>query len=398
MSDLLAQADRAFDSGDRDKGLALLREHNKTPTADAQSWHRQALVEEQIGNWQTAGLAHLQTLRLAPSNSMGYLFAGNWLEQSKYIDAAAAAYSVVHDQDPSLLHAPPSRLTERANMANSCLRNYLSNQQQKLSQRLGDSGAVELAIWPRTHATAFDYPSDDYAPQLFFLPTLSRKAFYASAEFSWSEHALQRLPEVRQELATFLSNENSANEMRPYLNEGLADLGDLQPLAGSSNWTAIDLFRGGELNVNIASQFQQTLEMIKLIPTYNLGEHPFEAFFSLLKPKQLIAPHFGESNHALTVHLPIEIPGDGGLQVGAEQREWHDDELIVFDDSYLHSAHNKSNARRIVLILSIWHPELNKGEQEAIRQSFAWRNSWYAGRGGLIESALKNQHRAAKTS
>ena len=49
---------KAFDEGQYDRGLQLLRKLNQSGNGDAGSWNRQAVVEEQIGDWAVAGRAH----------------------------------------------------------------------------------------------------------------------------------------------------------------------------------------------------------------------------------------------------------------------------------------------------------------------------------------------------
>ena len=107
-----------------------------------------------------------------------------------------------------------------------------------------------------------------------------------------------------------------------------------------------------------------------------MGDNPFEVFFSLLKPGQHITPHFGQSNHSLTVHLPIIVPEGGYLTVAGQKVVWQKGKTIVFDDSFEHEAINPSNEDRVVLIFSIWHPELSKAEQQDILSSFSARATW----------------------
>jgi aspartyl/asparaginyl beta-hydroxylase (cupin superfamily) len=75
------------------------------------------------------------------------------------------------------------------------------------------------------------------------------------------------------------------------------------------------------------------------------------------------------------VHLGIDIPG-GELIVANEQYRWKDAEIVVFDDSFLHSAKNNSDKVRVVLLFSIWHPDLNSEEILAIKRAFTHRQSW----------------------
>ena len=48
----------------------------------------------------------------------------------------------------------------------------------------------------------------------------------------------------------------------------------------------------------------------------------------------------------------------------------------MFDDSFIHEAENTSEQDRVVLIFSVWHPDLTLDEQTAIQQSFNARQTW----------------------
>ncbi len=384
----LAAVDHALNSGDLSRGLELLRAHCSKNAADASSWHRLAVLEEKNGKPENANLAHLQCLKAAPNTAFGYFAAGDWLRRIAKPEAAAAAFSVVQDLQPALLEEPPVDYVDQSKAANRLLRATLSNQHRAVNSGRHASSRIPDAVWCQTHDQNFSYPEDNYAPQLFYVPELPRQKFYSQANFRWSEQLLARTPIINAELENAMTRQTSQNTIRPYLEAGMTNLGNLQSLAGSSSWSALDLYRGGQINQDLLALFPKTLSALEEVPTYNLASTPFEVFFSILKGKQNIAPHFGESNHALTAHLPLIIPGSGHLEVGGETREWQQGEMLLFDDSYLHSAHNQSNDSRVVLIFSIWHPDLSEEERSLIRRSFQAREAWYARRGETIQQAL----------
>ncbi len=181
-------------------------------------------------------------------------------------------------------------------------------------------------------------------------------------------------------IGEFLEAQDALREHgRPYLGRGMQLGEEFSDLQGSLNWTALDLFRDGARQA-AADAFPATLRALGEAPLYGLGEAPFEVFFSLLKPGRHIKPHYGLSNHSLTVHLPLVIPPGCALTVGGERREWRVGELLAFDDSYLHDAINGSEQQRVVLIFSIWHPQLSAPERAAIQRAFNARGAWLARR------------------
>lgn len=391
---LLKAADLAFAGGDNRKGLLLLRKINAGGEASPGTCHRQAVVEEQIGDWALAGKAHYQCIELAPHIATGYLYAGCWLEQSERTDAAAAAYSLAQEADPASLvgsasadNDDPTQL--RAIAGNHLLRSYLSDQQRNLFIDQPDAVRIQDAAWIQTHDAPITFTQKLFAPDLFYIPDLPEKPFYQADEFGWAETIMQQSASIKSELENALNHQAGTASLRPYLSKD-ADYGALQSLAGSLQWSALDLFKDGQGNKEVATLFPQTLGQLKSIPTYALDECPVEVFFSLLKPKQQIDAHYGQSNHSLTVHLALEVPENCYLKVADLKREWQEGGLLIFNDSYLHSAHNQSERMRIVLIFSVWHPALTHAEQRAVQTSFRARRQWMTERTAKLDQLLNN--------
>ena len=72
------------------------------------------------------------------------------------------------------------------------------------------------------------------------------------------------------------------------------------------------------------------------------------------------------SNNVLRCHYGIKVPNECYIYVETEKQQMLDNEIIVFDDSKLHSAGNFSNEDRIVLILDIERPDyIEKGKSES---------------------------------
>ncbi|NND81134.1 MAG: hypothetical protein HKN50_01765 [Gammaproteobacteria bacterium] len=389
--------DTAFAKGDNAEGLRLLREFTESDQADAEAWHRLANVEEQIGSWARAGYAHHQCIQLAPDNPLAYLYAGAWLQKSNQPEAAAAVYSLLQDLNPRLLNDPRAgnanqQTALRARLANHHLRTFLSAQHRQLFSTERRSSRAARAKWTRTHDLPISHFSDQFAPELFYVPDLEQKPWFNASEFDWSAILESRGDQIRAELHQALNEHAEQLGIRPYLGIEEQYQDNLGLLAGSSNWSAIDLFRDGEPNTSLSELFPVTLETIQHAPTYGLDDQPYEVFFSMLAPGCSIEPHFGLSNHSLTCHLGIDIPNRGFLEVAGEKRAWQANRLLAFDDSYLHSAHNASAQRRIVLIFSIWHPSLTEEERAEIQRAFKTRQIWMAARREQLQLLLP-EHR-----
>ncbi len=372
-----AAIDAAFNSGDHQRGLSLLRELANEAKGPA-LLHRLGVIEEQIGTAERALAAHLECLSLAPNNPVAYLYAGYCLQQQGRDADALALYSLGSDLDGSLLAPPdPQRepaARERLDSCNSTLRQYFSELHR---QSVGADDAVKRirdAIWVRTHDTAVQRPTSGQQPHLFYVPELPPIRYAAREQLPWVNAVEAAAEGIAAEFHTALPV--ISGEGRPYLAEGMALGGELGSLVGSLNWTALDLFRDGRRNDAIADHFPVTLAALSQAPLYGLDERPFEIFFSVLKPGQHISPHYGLSNHSLTVHLPMITPPDCELVVGGEARTWEPGKIIAFDDTFLHEAINRSDQDRVVLIFSVWHPDLSEAECDAVQRSFQARQAW----------------------
>ena len=95
------------------------------------------------------------------------------------------------------------------------------------------------------------------------------------------------------------------------------------------------------------------------------------AYFSLLRPRTRLAAHCGPTNCRLRAHLALLVPeGDCAICVGGEARRWREGEVLLFDDSFEHSAWNDTDLPRLVLIVDLWHFGLRRhSEREAVLQA-----------------------------
>ncbi|NND60786.1 MAG: aspartyl/asparaginyl beta-hydroxylase domain-containing protein, partial [Gammaproteobacteria bacterium] len=99
-------------------------------------------------------------------------------------------------------------------------------------------------------------------------------------------------------------------------------------------------------------------------------------------------PHFGLTNTRLTVHLPLIVPDDCQIRVGADHYNWRQGQVVAFDDSYEHEAWNRSGSDRVVLIFECHHPDLTPAERSAIEYGYAARQQWLDQRMQLLHTLL----------
>ncbi len=382
---LLQQVDQAFASQNNQQGLQLLREYIATNAKDTEQLYRLAVIEEQIGLAENAAKAYLACIKNDQRFIKAYLYGGYFFQQCGQMAQALALYSLGNDLDArlSLLHQSESSSYEtrlRSYSANIALRAHFTKL-HALSVENGEGSAkIASAVWPQTHNKAVNYLTRQQQPHLFYIPELTAKGIHDSDSFTWCHLLEASFDDLTSEFAELLGL--IKHKGVPYLDNSYQGKG-FESLVGSKNWTALNLYKDGIANTSLLSLMPKTTKLLQALPLYKVDNNPFEVFFSLLKAGQHIAPHFGQSNHSLTVHLPIIVPKGGYLTVAGEKITWQKGKVIVFDDSFEHEAINPSEEDRVVLIFSIWHPELSSAEQQDILTSFRNRTEW-----------LKNRHQS----
>lgn len=123
---------------------------------------------------------------------------------------------------------------------------------------------------------------------------------------------------------------------------------------GTVRWKAI-LLRFYGRTLPSASQFPKTMKIINdSIPKSECTL----IMFSVLPPNQSLPPHVGPNHAVLRYHLGLSVPVPSTLLVvNGEEYVWRDGDDALFDDTFLHSAHNLSNQQsRVVLFLDVLRP------------------------------------------
>ena len=147
--------------------------------------------------------------------------------------------------------------------------------------------------------------------------------------------------------------------------EGLVAADGVGGAAGG--WCELNLFHMGRT-------FEKNLIVAPILATLLATRAPEAvshirgaAKLSYMKPRTHVRPHSGPSNTRLRVHLPLIVPtvGLSALRVGDETRLLKEGELIAFDDSFTHEVWHNGSEPRVVLIVDVWHPDMD----ERARQS-----------------------------
>jgi aspartyl/asparaginyl beta-hydroxylase (cupin superfamily) len=205
-------------------------------------------------------------------------------------------------------------------------------------------------------------------PSVLYYPYLAQRQFFERDEFDWVPALESATAEIREELRS-LVDEGAA--FRPYVeSDPDRPSGDFGGLNDNPAWTALYLWRDGEIVEENARRCPRTMAALEKIPLSRIGRRTPAVLFSRLEPAAHIPPHNGMLNCRLICHLPLIVPKGCWLRVGNETREWEEGKLLMFDDSFEHEALNPTGELRIILLFDVWRPELGAGERSAISAIF----------------------------
>lgn len=96
----------------------------------------------------------------------------------------------------------------------------------------------------------------------------------------------------------------------------------------------------------------RTTALLRRIPNV------YQAFFSILDAGKSIPAHEGFYFGYLRYHLGLRVPKTNPptMRVKDQYHTWEEGRSILFDDSWNHAVHNKSDDLRVVLIVDVLRP------------------------------------------
>ena len=72
-----------------------------------------------------------------------------------------------------------------------------------------------------------------------------------------------------------------------------------------------------------------------------------------MRPGCVIERHTGYSKAVLRVHLGIHTNTSAAIEVCGEERTWKAGQLLMFDDTQVHSAWNRGIEDRVLLLVDV---------------------------------------------
>ncbi|MEM1154145.1 MAG: aspartyl/asparaginyl beta-hydroxylase domain-containing protein [Pseudomonadota bacterium] len=379
-------SDIALQKGEFSQAESLLRTMLVRSPGDPQlhALLGQALYRQ--GQLEKAAESYEACRRLQPNRGVLYLTLGNLYLEMENVDKAVQIFSLGETVQNDLLQLwarekTPPGVAQMSKAAWQAICRHHTDMHLAAVANAGDSAAtarIRDARWPLIDARDIEYPHPRYRPDIFFIGYDQTPGFFRTDAFPWAQALELQFPTIRDEI---LASLDVVADGRPYLGAGNRLEGQQwESLVNRMNWASVHLYQGGVANQPAVKKFPRTLAALESVPLATTGDGPSEIFVSVLAPHTQIPAHHGVSNAILTVHLPIAVPDGCGLKVHDETREPKEGELLVFDDSWEHSAWNNSGEQRVVLIFEIWHPALSESERQAVLRSFDARKQWLQGR------------------
>jgi len=133
------------------------------------------------------------------------------------------------------------------------------------------------------------------------------------------------------------------------------------------SWKEYVLFGTGSKGTDNDAPFTKRLLRSNIPDAVSFAEQGGgEVIFSCLSPRTHINAHCGPTNLRWTAHLGLVIPDsadDCQIRVRDIWHSWTRGKILLFDDSYEHEVRNDTDETRVVLLIRLWHPELQNKQK-----------------------------------
>lgn len=273
--------------------------------------------------------------------------AGRWL----------SAESTPPGLQAQVMHAMALVDRQRRALCEGVLANMVQRFGRDAMARVAACAAVQVGevrfepADPRQHPTALPFPGLPSSPYIDKRRIAGIDALEAQTQA------------ILAELQSVMADDVGREQV--FADDRLADQ-YLRSDRGPADWHGYYFYRHGQRNDTNALRCPLTQSAIDRLPLCRVAGHGPEVLFSTLSPGTHLLPHHGVTNTRITCHLPLIVPPDCVLRVGGEEHHWRVGEVVAFDDTYLHEAHNRSDRTRVVMIFDVWHPDLSDAERVAV--------------------------------
>jgi beta-hydroxylase len=132
-----------------------------------------------------------------------------------------------------------------------------------------------------------------------------------------------------------------------------------------SGWKRFYLKWYGDAHPSALRLCPRTTALLREIPSVH------GAMFAVLPPGAVLNPHRDPYAGSMRYHLGLVTPNDDGcfIQVDDQVYSWRDDEGVIFDETFIHTAENRTDVERLILFCDVERPMRN-GFARAVNRWF----------------------------
>jgi aspartate beta-hydroxylase len=203
-------------------------------------------------------------------------------------------------------------------------------------------------------------------PKFLFIPGLRSGGFLDAAKHPLTAPLSDHFYAIRDEFDAAVAE---GQGIVPFMGE-LAPDDATRYVSGpaSAAWDALFFFRHGKRHDTTHASSPATGALLDSLDLCRIDGQAPEICFSLMRPGTRIEPHHGVTNARVVMHLPLRVPEGCHLELtGVGRHFWREGQVMVFDDTFEHSALNPSSSNRGILLMDAWHPELTDVERSAFK-------------------------------
>jgi beta-hydroxylase len=119
-----------------------------------------------------------------------------------------------------------------------------------------------------------------------------------------------------------------------------------------SGWKRFYLKWYGDAHPSAERLCPQTTALLRTIPSVSA------AMFATLPPGAVLNPHKDPYAGSMRYHLGLVTPNDDGcfIEVDGESYSWRDGQGVIFDETYIHTAENRTDVERLILFCDVARP------------------------------------------
>jgi aspartate beta-hydroxylase len=227
-----------------------------------------------------------------------------------------------------------------------------------------DLHRIERALACHLSTRKFTPTDPTQRSRFFHIPDLPAQPWLDPMLQPWATRLNAAFIDIRREALAVLREDSG---IEPFVNVKAGDsianyLGGTKPA-----WNAFFFYRHGRRYDENHARCPLTSTALESIDLCRIAEHAPEICFSVLAADTHILPHHGVTNARVVMHLPLLVPPGCALQLTAHgARQWHEGQLLMFDDTFEHEAWNRSADARVILLMDCWNPHLSPHERLAI--------------------------------